>query len=71
MNLPFHIARRYLFAKKSTNAVNWITGISALGVLVGTAAMVVVLSAFAGLDNLVRSFYTSFDPDIKITPAEG
>lgn len=71
MNLPFHIARRYLFAKKSTNAVNWITGISSIGVMVGTAAMVIVLAAFAGLDNLVRSFYTTFDPDIKIIPAEG
>lgn len=71
MNLPFHIARRYLFAKKSTNAVNWITGISAVGVMVGTAAMVIVLSAFAGLDQLVRSFYTNFDPDLKVLPAEG
>lgn len=71
MNLPFHIARRYLFAKKSTNAVNWITGISAVGVMVGTAAMVVVLSAFAGLDDLVRGFYNSFDPDLKIIPSEG
>ncbi len=71
MNLPFHIARRYLLAKKSTNAVNWITGISSLGVMVGTAAMVVVLAAFAGLDDLVRSFYTSFDPDIKLVPKEG
>lgn len=71
MNLPFHIARRYLFAKKSTNAVNWITGISAVGVMVGTAAMVIVLSAFAGLDQLVRSFYTNFDPDLKVIPAEG
>lgn len=71
MRLPFHIARRYLFAKKSTNAVNWITGISSLGVMVGTAAMVVVLSAFAGLDTLVRSVYVSFDPDIKVIPATG
>lgn len=71
MNLPLHIARRYLFAKKSTNAVNWITGISSLGVMVGTAAMVVVLAAFAGLDTLVRSFYSTFDPDLKIIPAEG
>lgn len=71
MNLPFHIARRYLFVKKSTNAVNWITAISSVGVLVGTAAMIIVLSAFAGLDTLVRGFYNSFDPDIKIVPAEG
>lgn len=71
MKLSSFIARRYFFAKSSSNAVNIITSISVLGILVGTAALIVVLSAFNGLEGLVRSFYNAFDPDIKITPASG
>lgn len=71
MNLSSFIAKRYFFAKSSSNAVNIITGISVLGILVGTAALIVVLSAFNGLEGLVRSFYNAFDPDIKISPASG
>jgi ABC-type lipoprotein release transport system permease subunit len=71
MNLPFYIARRYLFAKKSRNAINIISFISMTGVAVGTAALVVVLSVFNGFDGVIRSLINSFDPDLKITLLEG
>ena len=71
MNLSFYIARRYFIAKKSTNAVNLITAISILGVAVGTAAMIAVLSGFNGLESLIRSFYNTFDPDLKIEATAG
>ena len=71
MNLPFYIARRYFIAKKSTNAVNLIAGISILGVAVGTAAMITVLSGFNGLESLIRNFYNTFDPDLKIEATSG
>lgn len=66
-----YIARRYFFAKSSSNAVNIITAISLLGILVGSAALIIVLSAFNGLENLVRGFYQDFDPDLKVLPTEG
>jgi len=66
-----YIARRYFFSKNSSNAVNIISGISLSGILVGTAALIVVLSAFNGLEQMVRGFYNDFDPDLKITPREG
>lgn len=71
MNLPFYIARRYFIAKKSTNAVNLITGVSIFGVAIGTAAMIAVLSGFNGLETLIRSFYNTFDPDLKIEATGG
>ena len=71
MNFPFYIARRYLFSKKSTNAINVIGGISVVGVVVATMALVVTLSVFNGFHDLVASFFTSFDPQLKITPVEG
>ncbi len=71
MNVPFYIARRYLFAKKSQNVINLISAISVIGVTVGTMALIVVLSVFNGFDNLVRSLFNSFDPDLKVTLAEG
>jgi lipoprotein-releasing system permease protein len=66
VNFSFFIARRYLFSKKSTNVINVISGISVIGVLVGTAALVILLSAFNGLESWVVKLYNSFDPDIKI-----
>ncbi len=66
MNFSFFIARRYLFSKKSTNVINVISGISVIGVLVGTAALVILLSAFNGLESWVVKLYNSFDPDLKI-----
>lgn len=71
MNLPFHIARRYLFSKKSHNAINIISGVSMAGVGVVTAAMIIVLSVFNGFEGLVVSLYNSFDPAIRITPSQG
>ena len=66
MNFPFFIARRYLFSKKSTHAINVISLISVLGVAVATMALVVVLSGFNGFSDLVASFFTNFDPQLKI-----
>ena len=71
MNFPFYIARRYLFSKKSTHAINVISGISVVGVAIATMALVVTLSVFNGFHDLVASFFTSFDPQLKVTPAEG
>lgn len=71
MNFPFFIARRYLFSKKSTNAINIISGISVIGVAVATMALVVTLSVFNGFHDLVASFFTSFDPQLKVTPVKG
>lgn len=71
MNFPFFIARRYLFSKKSTHAINVISGISVVGVAVATMALVVTLSVFNGFHDLVASLFTSFDPQLKVTPAEG
>lgn len=71
MNFPFFIARRYLFSKKSTHAINVISGISVVGVAIATMALVVTLNVFNGFHDLVASFFTSFDPQLKITPVEG
>lgn len=71
MNLPLLFARRYLFAKRSTNAINIITAISILVIAVVTAAMVVVLSTLNGISDLVDTIYSPFDQDLTITPAEG
>jgi lipoprotein-releasing system permease protein len=71
LNVPFFIARRYLFSRKSHNIINIVSGISALGIGVGTLALVVVLSAFNGLEHLVGSLYSNFDPDLKVLPASG
>jgi len=71
MNFPFYIAKRYLFSKKKTHAINVISIISMLGVAVATCAMVVVLSGFNGFHDLVATFFTAFDPQIKVVPAMG
>ena len=71
MNFPFFIARRYLFSKKSTNAINVISAISVVGVAVATMALVVTLSVFNGFHDLVATFFTSFDPQLKVVPVKG
>lgn len=71
MKLPLYIARRYLFAKKSRNAINIISAISVAGVTVGTMALVIVLSVFNGLEEMVKSIFGTFDPDIEIRVNEG
>ena len=71
MNFPFYIARRYLFSRKSTHVINLISGISVVGVAVATMALVVTLSVFNGFEDLVASFFTSFDPQLKVMPVQG
>jgi lipoprotein-releasing system permease protein len=71
LNLPFYIAKRYLFSKKSRNVINVITGISVVVIAFVTAAMVVVLSAFNGIDDLVDDLYSNFDGDLILTPERG
>lgn len=71
MNFPFYIARRYLFSKKSHNIINIISGISVAGVTVGTLALIVVLSVFNGFEELVKSLFNTFNPDLIITIKEG
>ena len=71
MRFPLFIAKRYLIAKKSHTAINLISGISLVGVALGTMALVVVLSVFNGFDNLIQSLFNAFDPDLKITAVEG
>ena len=71
MNFPLYIARRYLFSKKSHNAINIISAISAGGVALATTALVCTLSVFNGFHDLVATLFTSFDPELKITPASG
>jgi len=67
----FKIARRYLFSKKSHNAINIISGISATGVAIGTTALIVVMSVFNGFESLVAGMFSSLDPDLKITATVG
>ena len=71
MNFPLYIAKRYLFSKKSTNAINVISLISVVGVAVATTALVIVLSVFNGFHDMVASFFTNFDPQIEVVPVKG
>lgn len=71
MNFPLYIAKRYLISKKSHNVINIISAISVTGVTVGTMALVIVLSVFNGFQDIVETLFNSFDPDLKITIAEG
>jgi len=71
LNLPLFIARRYLVSKKKQNIINIISAISVGGIIIGTTALVIVLSVFNGFQSLIDTFFSSFDPDLKITPVEG
>lgn len=71
MKLQFYIAKRYLFAKKSRNAINVISAVSVAGVTVGTMALIIILSVFNGLERMVHGIFNTFDPDLKITATEG
>ncbi len=71
MNLPFFIAKRYLISKKKQNIINIISAISVAGIIVGTMALIIVLSVFNGFTGLIATFYSNFDPDLKITPVKG
>src|SRR5690606_9187985 len=71
MNFPFYIAKRYVFSKSKSSAINIITGITAVGILVGAMVMFVVLSVFSGLREFSLSFINDFDPDLKLVVTEG
>jgi lipoprotein-releasing system permease protein len=71
LNTPFYIARRYLFAKKSTNAINIISTISVLGVFVGSAALIIILSVFNGFEEVVLKMFNTITPQIVIAPLKG
>lgn len=71
MNLPLHIARRYLFSKKSHNAINIISLVSVCGVMIVTIALVCVLSVMNGFSSLIASLFSDFDPQLKVIPRTG
>lgn len=71
MNLSLLFARRYFKSKKSTNAINIIAWISILAIIIGTSALITVLSVFNGFEGLVKSLYSSFYTDLKVLPATG
>lgn len=71
MNLTFTIAKRYLFGKKSTNAINLITWISILGMGIGTAALILILSVFNGFEGILGDLLKAYNPDLKVTPLKG
>ena len=71
MNLSLNIAKRYLLGKKSTNAINIITWISILGLSIGTAALILILSVFNGFESVLAGLFDSFNPQFKVTPVTG
>lgn len=71
MNWTFFFAHRYLFSRRSHNAINIISGISAVGIAVATMALVCTLSVFNGFQDLVAGLFTAFDPQLRVTLAEG
>lgn len=71
MKLSLSIAFRYLFGKKSTNAINIITWISIIGMSIGTAALILILSVFNGFEGLLSGMLSNFNPEIKVTLIQG
>lgn len=71
LSFSVRIARRYLFSKKSHNAINIISAISAIGVAIGTMALVVVLSVFNGFEGLISDMFSAFDPELRISLSQG
>ena len=71
MNLAGFIAKRYLFAKKSHNVINIISAISAIGMAIGTAALIIILSVYNGFDSLIKTMMSNVEPDLLITPSAG
>src|SRR3978361_2092619 len=71
LNTSIYIAKRYLFSRKKMHAVNIISGISMLGVLIGSAALIIILSVFNGFEEVILSLYSNFTPEIKIEPRLG
>ena len=71
MNTSVYIAKRYLFSGKKMHAINIISGISMLGVLIGSAALIIILSVYNGFEEVILSLYSNFTPEIKIEPRLG
>ena len=71
MRLAPFIAKRYIFAKKSHNVINIISAISAIGMAIGTAALIIIMSVYNGFDSLIRSMMGNVEPDLLITPVSG
>lgn len=71
MNISFYIARRYLISRKKTNMINLISAISVVGLMVGTMGLIIGLSGFNGFDSLIKTLFSSFDPELRITVSEG
>jgi len=71
LNFSFYIARRYLFSRKKTNLINLISAISVVGLVVGTMGLIIGLSGYNGFDSLIKSLFSSFDPELRITIKEG
>jgi len=71
MSLAFTIAKRYLFGRNTSNAINLITAIAVLGIAIGSAALILILSVFNGFEGLIAGFLNDFNADLKITPIEG
>ncbi|TYA52165.1 ABC transporter permease [Formosa maritima] len=71
MNFSLYIAKRYLLSKSSNNAINFITIIAAIGVILGSASLFIVLSGFAGLKDFTLQFTSIIDPDLKAETSVG
>ena len=71
MNIAAKIARRYLFSRRSTSAINIISGIATFGLAIGTAALILILSVFNGFEDLFLDLFNNFNPDVTITTAKG
>ncbi len=71
MNLSLEIAKRYLIAKKTTNAINIIMWTSILGLTIGTAALILILSVFNGFESVLADMFNKFNPELKVMPLEG
>jgi lipoprotein-releasing system permease protein len=71
LNTSVYIAKRYLFSRKKMHAINIISGISMLGVFVGSAALVIILSVFNGFEKVILGLYSNFTPELKIEPRFG
>jgi lipoprotein-releasing system permease protein len=70
INVPFYIARRYLSSRRKKNVINWITRISVVGIAAITAALIILLSAFNGIEKMIEELYSEYDTDITIRSAE-
>lgn len=71
MKIPFYIAKRYVFSRSKSSAINFITAITAVGIFIGALVMFVVLSVFSGLKDYSLSFVKGYDPDLRIVSTVG